>query len=156
MRVHIRNGYEVDEDGNVYSKYRKLKPVKTAAGYLQVSLGRGDTSQVQRLVADKFVPNPHNLTVVNHKDNDKSNNRASNLEWCTQKDNVLHAVRQDRHAKGEDQGLSKLKAEDVEFIRTNHKPYDREFGTKPLARKFGVDPAAVLSVVRNKTWKHIQ
>ena len=153
MRVRIRNGYEVDEEGNVYSRFRRLKPVQTSAGYLQVSLGRGDTSHVHRLVAQAFIPNPDNLPVINHKDNNKANNRVSNLEWCSQKDNVRHTVRQGRHARGEAQGLAKLSYEDAEFVRANHRPYDREFGTRPLAKRLGVDPAAVLSVVRNKTWK---
>ena len=150
-----RKGYEVDSHGNVYSKYRQLKPVLKSNGYLQVSLGRGNSTFVHRLVAEAFVPNPDNLPHVNHKDNDKTNNIASNLEWCTQEGNVSHMVNQGRQAKGIRQGLSKLTDEDVLFIRSNHRPYDKTLGTRALAKKFKVDAAAILSVVRNKTWKHI-
>lgn len=38
---------------------------------------------VHRMVAETFIPNPNNLPCINHKDEDKSNNAASNLEWCT-------------------------------------------------------------------------
>lgn len=150
------DGYEVDDSGNVYSKYRQLKPVLTKAGYLQVSLGRKKVVHVHRLVAEAFVPNPDSLPCVNHVDNNKTNNVPSNLEWCNQAGNVRHMVTQQRQAKGAEQGLAKLTEDDVSFIRKYHKPYDKEFGTKPLARALGVDPAAILSVVRGKTWKHIK
>ena len=148
-------GYEVDTDGNVYSKYRRLKPTVKRNGYLQVSLGRSKVAMVHRLVAEAFLPNPDNLPCINHKDNNKTNNKVSNLEWCTQATNIRHMTNQNRQAKGEDQGLSKLTEDDVVFIRTNHKIYDKKLGTRPLARRFNVDPAAILSVLRNKTWKHI-
>lgn len=56
-----------------------------SAGYPVVSLqkdGKGKTVSVHRLVAIAFLPNPNNLSEVNHKDEDKTNNRVDNLEWC--------------------------------------------------------------------------
>ena len=54
-------------------------------GYVSVSLksmGKHRRFNVHRLIAETFIPNPHNLPEVNHKDEDKSNNRVDNLEWC--------------------------------------------------------------------------
>ena len=55
-------------------------------GYGKVDLYRDRkafTKSIHRLVAEAFIPNPNNLPEVNHKDEDKANNFASNLEWCT-------------------------------------------------------------------------
>lgn len=46
---------------------------------------------VHRLIAENFIPNPHNLPMVNHKDGNKWNNNISNLEWVTASENVQHA-----------------------------------------------------------------
>lgn len=54
-------------------------------GYLSVGLFKGGKQKMflaHRLVALVFIPNPHNLPQVNHKDEDKTNNCVENLEWC--------------------------------------------------------------------------
>lgn len=53
-------------------------------GYLIVSLfigGKQINRQVHRLVAQAFIPNPENLSVVKHIDRNRENNTVENLEW---------------------------------------------------------------------------
>ena len=51
---------------------------------------------VHRLVAQAFIPNPHNKEFVNHIDNNGEHNWSSNLEWCTHSENMIHAQAQGR------------------------------------------------------------
>jgi len=66
-------------------------------GYLKaqfVCLGK-KSKYVHRLVAEYFIPNPHDYKEVNHIDGDKYNNNVSNLEWCSRSQNLIHASRND-------------------------------------------------------------
>lgn len=65
-------------------------------GYLYVNLwknGQSKSFKTHRIVAIMFIPNPCNLPQVNHKDENKLNNRADNLEWCTASYNVSYGHR---------------------------------------------------------------
>ena len=98
--------YEVSDQGRVKSlNYNRtgtekiLKPQNNTLGYLHVVLCKdGHTKQllVHRLVAEAFIQNPNNLDTVNHKDEVKTNNVASNLEWMSQKDNINYGSRNKR------------------------------------------------------------
>lgn len=68
-----------------------LKQHPDKRGYLRVK-PKNITQKVHRLVAQTFLVNPENKPQVNHKDTDKTNNKADNLEWSTQEENMQHAV----------------------------------------------------------------
>lgn len=82
--------------GAAKRKSRILTPNNTGNGYQQVKFSiDGNKSQplVHRLIAETFIPNPNNLPQVNHKDGNKENNRADNLEWCSASYNSTHRCR---------------------------------------------------------------
>lgn len=103
--------FEVSNLGNFRSKDRIIKyktsgtrnyPGKTLKteqmqdGYQRIVLMKESIRKrymCHRLVALMFVPNPLNKPYVNHKNGIKSDNRAVNLEWCTQSENELHSSR---------------------------------------------------------------
>ena len=71
--------------------------------YVTVALcrdGEKKQTQVHRLVAEAFIPNPNNLPFVNHKDENPSNNRADNLEWCTMDYNFQYSRERNGRMKG--------------------------------------------------------
>lgn len=96
--------YEVSETGKVrrVSTGQVLKPTINENGYCYVtlSIGEGRTikRRVHRLVAEAFVKNPLGLAQINHKDENKQNNTADNLEWCTAGYNINYGTRNQRHA----------------------------------------------------------
>lgn len=95
--------YEVSNLGNVRNAktLHILSPQKRQHGYLGVPLyGKGGhktrgckTFSIHRLVAEAFLDNPQKYPEVNHLDEDKTNNRADNLEWCDKKHNSNYGTR---------------------------------------------------------------
>ena len=80
-REKILNPYMQNSKGTYYRSVVKLKKNGKAKDY-----------KVHRLVAQAFIPNPNNLPQINHIDGNPLNNNVNNLEWCTQKYNVNHAI----------------------------------------------------------------
>lgn len=85
LSKYLYNGY-----GYFWSKEKIMKLTNNQDGYLRIHLrnnGKRKVYSVHRLVAEAFIPNPNNLPEVNHKDEDTSNSKVDNLEWCTSKYN---------------------------------------------------------------------
>jgi len=96
--------YYCDTEGNIYnSKGRRIKPYDNGYGYLIVDIrimGKRKHIKVHRIIATAFIPNPHLLPEVNHKDEDKHNNAVENLEWCTSSYNKTYGKGRTSRAEG--------------------------------------------------------
>lgn len=91
--VGYESRYQVSDMGQVRSTSgRLLKQFKNDQGYALVRVsGPRKVLRVHRVVADAFIPNPECLPFVNHIDCTRDNNEVSNLEWCTQWQNLNHS-----------------------------------------------------------------
>ena len=133
--------YQISSFGRVKSlmnnrgKYREKiidrRPNKY--GYKRVGLyknGKSKFYSVHRLVALHFLPNPNNLPQVNHKDENKENNRVDNLEWCDSKYNNNYGTRNKRigektsvahKSNRKNVGSNSVRARKVQCITTGKK-----------------------------------
>ena len=93
------DGYYISNLGRVKSsKWDKevlIKQSVSEKGYMQVKINQ-KTFRVHRLVAKAFIENPCAYDEINHKDEDKTNNMANNLEWCDRKYNMNYGTWKER------------------------------------------------------------
>lgn len=149
-------GYEVSDHGRVrnvatghiFAQNRNSKGYVTVSFFQRKPL-RPKSFKVHRLVAQAFIPNPGGLPQINHKDFDRANNHASNLEWVTGKQNVAHSVEAGRQfAHSNPKKVRALSGEDVAEIRAALTA--GEF-ISDIAVRFGVQASTIAKINLNKT-----
>lgn len=151
--------YEVSNLGWVRSTPRKGTGGKVLKegyikGYACVSLSSAsstNTRLVHRLVAAHFIENDKSLPEVNHKDGNKLNNSASNLEWTDRDGNMVHArVTGLVDNRGDKHGMHKLDVQAVLSIKSA-----KNVSNKHLAVLWGISEQTVSDIKTGKTWKHL-
>ena len=96
--IDLSTRYEASDEGVVRNAITK-KVIASSAnrkGYFQIHLNTGEkkyTAKLHRIIAETFIPNPKEKPTVNHKDGKKNNNKVSNLEWATEKEQNEHKAK---------------------------------------------------------------
>ena len=152
--------YSVDMDGNVYAVAkdwvtgrnlkrslpdRKVK-LTFRSGYFYAHLKNEVTKKsvlVHRIVAETFIQNPMSKKQVNHIDGNKTNNKVSNLEWCTPGENQKHAYRTGLKKTTEKRNIKVTqKSLDGSIIKT--------WDSLSMADRHGFDRSAIIRVAKGR------
>lgn len=157
--IKFAPNYQVANIGLIRNKKTKklISPHIVGAGYYSVGLyikNKRVHKYIHRLVLATFYKSKD--LDVNHKNGKKFDNRLSNLEYITKKQNMQHAVKLGLHkgpinpAKGEKNGSAKLNKNVVLKIREMR---NRNFSYQEIANKYSISVSQVRRIVSNLSWK---
>ena len=148
--------YQVSNTGKVRDLKNHIKSVyKNNKGYVCLSLyynGKTYHPTVHRLVAKAFIPNPNNYEQVNHKDCNKENNSAENLEWCNQRYNYDKGMKTFQYSKNEEHYFAKLKNSDIPII---YELYKLGFTRATVAKIFSINPSSLEAIEKGISYREL-
>lgn len=119
-----REGYIMNHEGHVLRYHPGDNHGHVSARFYDKEKKKNVDRYVHRIVAEAFIPNPHNYPIVRHLNDDPADNRVENLEWGTQKDNHADCVRNGRYVSFSDEARQK----GIEITRTPVRVIDIKTG----------------------------
>lgn len=148
--------FKHDGTRSIYkAKGRILKHTTRPDGYKNVRICTyhwGKNIQVHRLIAIQFIPNPENKPFINHINGIKDDNRIENLEWCTTKENSIHAVKMGlQYTVGELNPHSKLK--NIQVIDIKKLLNLGKLSQTEISKMYNVSCSVINRIHLNKTYK---
>ena len=166
----FENLYEISNFGNIQSidrvehivtekkdffrikKGKLLKKTINTNGYYYITLHGEDgsltTISIHKLVASHFLDNPNSLNCVNHKDENKLNNKADNLEWCTYEYNNNYGTKKERLKLS-----NKWRSKEIMMLDGNGNII-KEYSSINSVKEDGFDPSAVFRCCSNMQKTH--
>jgi hypothetical protein len=153
-KIKESNGiYSVSNRGRVKRGKRIIGGSLDSKGYigyaLYITVQRRTMRKGHRLVAEAFIKNPKNLPQINHKNGIKTDNKVSNLEWVTNKENIAHALKNGLiDTRGEKSGKNKYKES---IIRLAHETKGT-LSHPEFAKLYGLRASYVCAVRLGRRW----
>jgi hypothetical protein len=135
----------VYKNGKIFHyKLKELTLLTGKDGYLKINLHKNSklrTFRVNRLVAIHFIPNPSNLSQVNHEDGNKLNNNDWNLKWCDTYQNLSHSY---------ETGLKKIKLTKGQVVEIKDMYKNTKLTQKQIGIKYGVQKEHINGIINNR------
>lgn len=152
----LQTSFMRKRQGKLNLKEKELKGTINFFGYHRVMFyknSKGESIAIHRLVAQLFIENINNKPQVNHIDGNKTNNHVSNLEWCNNSENQLHAWKLGLNRTSDNLDLyrtnCKINKELVKIIREELKTNK----SRDIAKKYNLSQSQVSNIKNNKSWK---
>jgi DNA-binding phage protein len=155
--------YKISSFGRVKSYQLKnpfiMKITDNGYGYKKVALSVGyrkwKNFYIHRLVAQHFIPNPDNLPQVNHKPSGlgKFDNRVEHLEWCTAKENIQDAHKNNQMVNRYKVGTTEMKSDEI--IASAYKEVKLGDGVAKVAEKYGIKRTTLSSIMNKRSRKSV-
>jgi len=150
MPKHIKNGVS-----SFVSEVNILKNSLTGGGYYRVNLRSNSTTKsmlVHRLIAMAFIPNPQGKLYINHKNGIKTDNSIDNLEWCTHRENMVHAfetglIKVDRDVRLKNIGKA-IDSNNKKLLNTQTGIY--HFGIHKVAKEINIQVSSFQRMLQGK------
>lgn len=136
-------------------KEKEIKTFKGKLGYIHVNLwknGQIKQHRIHRLIMLAHTNKPEDKNIINHIDGDKSNNTLGNLEWCTARENTIHAYKTGlaKGKKGIENSQGRLTNEEVISMRNLYAT--GEYTQKEIGEIFGISRRHAGDIVNGKKW----
>ena len=149
---NLGNARKILSNGE-YKSYKQTHSKKQV--YLQINAKANAKLYVHREVCKLFNHNPHprKYTSVLHNNHDRYDNRAENLRWGTQQQNMQDRLEAGHYSKGFGHNMAKLTNKDVFEIRWLHK--HKIFNQTQISKFFGVKPCTISFITLGNTWRHL-
>lgn len=128
-----------------------LKPRINKKGYVKYALYKNRKQKnisAHRLVAEAFIPNPENKPQVNHISGIKTDNNVSNLEWCTNSENQIHAFKMGLQKRRK--GKNNITSKKVVQYDLNNNFIKEYYGVKEASEKIGIHPSNIYKCCRGE------
>lgn len=158
---HEINGamYTFYEDGRVLGKNGKeIKQRPNDDGYASFTAGKKGQRRrktTHRIIALLFVDNSEGLPEVDHKDSNRMNPAATNLEWVSHQENIRRAKEKGNYCgryEGEKNPRAKLSEDKVRLIRQE---YANGITQQQISNRYDVPWSTVHNIVNNHTWNSV-
>lgn len=159
--IKFTQKYMITKDGRVFNADRGmfLKFKNDKDGYVDYMLYTTNGVKhfrASRILMSTYAPvDGYEKLVVNHLDGNVTNNTLDNLEWCTHRENVIHAYKTGlaHGKKGSENSQAKLTDEEVLEIYKLAK--ENKISGRDIAKKYNVSPSLVSMIANKKIWSHL-